>query len=360
MRLVVIESAPSASRRRRERRVSGVHGEQVAVRVDPVGEGPVDQAEAVVQPARPDRLQETGARRGQRRAGEGDLGGRVRRADGEHGAGTRAVVDAVPGAVLPYGVHDPAHRARSGIARQVQHDPAALGRRQRVRERGHPAVGQTAHLLPGQRPQRAVVPPSRFSVSSCSRTGTPSRVRRTSNSAASAPLSSAERSEASVFSPPATPAGHGTAVPNPFAPPAVVRVAAVGPGGPGWYLAALRGVTPTRPCSVRLRGRPATAAGRRASPQRAGQGDTRTWCRSRSRPPAVPWPGASRIGASAVFFSPAPARPRSSRPPPGHALAGLICGWAGILLGACFGSRAAPRYWWRSGPDLRRVRQLTA
>ena len=41
---------------------------------------------------------------------------------------------------------------------------------------------------------------SRFSVSSRSSTGTPSRVRRTSNSTASAPWSSAERSEASVFS----------------------------------------------------------------------------------------------------------------------------------------------------------------
>lgn len=163
MRFVVIESTPmSSSLLHGTAGVGSPDGEQVAAPVDAGGEGAVDQAEAVVEPARPYGFEDGRARRCEARPGQRDLGGGVGGAHRQHGRGARAVVHPVLGPALTDDLDDPAYGRAVGLSRQIDHDPAVLGRLEGLHERRYPAAREPAHLVRGERTERPLQLPQPF------------------------------------------------------------------------------------------------------------------------------------------------------------------------------------------------------
>ncbi|MEF9906666.1 DUF4190 domain-containing protein [Streptomyces sp. P9-A2] len=161
----------------------------------------------------------------------------------------------------------------------------------------------------------------------------------------------------SAPSAPAMPAGYGAAVPDPFAPPAAEPVppppiapgpAPYGyPGGPqGGY--AHSAVQPQPPGYAGMPDQgyygwtgmpPQPANGMGVAGLVLGIISAVIFCL---------WPLAIGLGVLAVIFS-VLGRGKAARGEatnPGHALAGLICGWAGILLGAGFGVLVLTTPYW--------------
>ncbi|MFC5953652.1 hypothetical protein ACFP51_03835 [Streptomyces pratens] len=164
----------------------------------------------------------------------------------------------------------------------------------------------------------------------------------------------------SVPSAPATPAGHGAAVPNPFAPPAAEPVPPppIAPGGPGQAPYGYPGGPQGGYAHSAVQPQPPGYAGMPDQgyygwtgmpPQPAnGMGVTGLVLGIISAVVFCFWPLAIGLGVLAVIFS-ALGRGKAARGEatnPGHALAGLICGWAGILLGACFGVLVLTTSYW--------------
>ncbi|WP_331448736.1 DUF4190 domain-containing protein [Streptomyces prasinus] len=168
----------------------------------------------------------------------------------------------------------------------------------------------------------------------------------------------ADPSASPAPSAPVTPAGRGTAVPDPFAPPAAEPVPPppLAPGGPGQapygYPGGLQGgyahaaAPPPGYAGTPGQGHYGWTG---MPPQPAnGMGVTGLVLGIISAVIFCLWPLAVGLGVLAVIFS-ALGRGKAARGEatnPGHALAGLICGWAGILLGAGFGILVLTTPYW--------------
>ena len=146
-RLVVIESTPRSIRRRMVRAgVRGPRRDEHPVPVDPLHQLRTHEPEAVVEPARPHRVDQRRPRRGRAGPAQRDLGARVGGADPQHGDGARAVVDALARTALANGAHHLAHRLLGGSG-QIDHQPVRAGRRQCLAQGRNPAAGHLPHLL---------------------------------------------------------------------------------------------------------------------------------------------------------------------------------------------------------------------
>ncbi|SDE13010.1 DUF4190 domain-containing protein [Streptomyces prasinopilosus] len=220
-----------------------------------------------------------------------------------------------------------------------------------------PAPAPGAH--PASGPPAAPPAPSvhdRRTVTSFPATGAPA-----AGPASPAARPWAEPSASPAPPAPAPPAGHGTAVPGPFAPPATGPVPppplAPGPGpGPGQVPYGYPGGP--RGGYAHAAAQPPGHAGASGQghygwtgvpPRPAnGMGVTGLVLGIISAVVFCVWPLAVGLGLLAVIFS-ALGRGKAARGEatnPGHALAGLICGWAGILLGACFGLLVLTTPYW--------------
>ncbi|MFD5657884.1 DUF4190 domain-containing protein [Streptomyces hirsutus] len=162
----------------------------------------------------------------------------------------------------------------------------------------------------------------------------------------------------STPSAPAMPAGPGAATSNPFAPPAAEPVPPppLAPGGPGrtpygYPGGPQGGYVHSAVQSPGYAGMPGQGyyGWTGMPPQPAnGMGVTGLVLGIISAVIFCLWPLAVGLGVLAVIFS-ALGRGKAARGEatnPGHALAGLICGWAGILLGACFGILVLTTPYW--------------
>ncbi|MER5841235.1 DUF4190 domain-containing protein [Streptomyces prasinus] len=164
----------------------------------------------------------------------------------------------------------------------------------------------------------------------------------------------ADPSASPAPSAPVTPAGRGTAVPDPFAPPAAEPVPPppLAPGGPGQapygYPGGYAHAAAPPPGYAGTPGQ-GHYGWTGMPPQPAnGMGVTGLVLGIISAVIFCLWPLAVGLGVLAVIFS-ALGRGKAARGEatnPGHALAGLICGWAGILLGAGFGILVLTTPYW--------------
>ncbi|MET8114098.1 DUF4190 domain-containing protein [Streptomyces prasinus] len=209
-----------------------------------------------------------------------------------------------------------------------------------------PASGTpAAHAAPSAHDQRTV-------------TSFPTTGAAAAGPAAPAARPWADPSASPAPSAPMTPAGRGTAVPDPFAPPAAEPVPPppLAPGGPGQapygYPGGLQGgyahaaAPPPGYAGTPGQGHYGWTG---MPPQPAnGMGVTGLVLGIISAVIFCLWPLAVGLGVLAVIFS-ALGRGKAARGEatnPGHALAGLICGWAGILLGAGFGILVLTTPYW--------------